>query len=442
MDPRFEPFSIWADKPQNQKAPLTGNVRADVVIVGGGFTGLSAALTHWEQGRDVVLLEAEFCGAGASGRNAGHLTPTVGRDIVYCLKAFGREKGAALARFSDEAVRHVENLIERYGIECDYEPVGNFIAGVHPSQRDQLVRAAEVANTAGVEMTFVPEEEMRQTGLPSRFPFGIRENVGGVLNPGKLAQGLRRVALEAGIRIFENSPVRQIEEETPAIVWTDQGSVTADQVLMATNAYTVPSLKRMKQKLFPVRVSQFRSEPLNGDQLERLGWRSRAGIYTAHESLENYRLTADNRITGGSKFIQYGYGSRLPDGYQPDTFQKYDDLFRVRFPELPDVAIDRFWGGWICMTLDFLPFCGVTGRHKNIHYSLGYNGHGIAHANRLGRSVALDMCGEAQDELTLFDRRVFPLPPEPLRWLGVKGLHYATTRGDKKIDRELAAKTV
>lgn len=438
MDPRFEPFSIWSDQPKDLQPRLSGNVRADVVIIGGGFTGLSAAMTHWGEGRDVVVLESEFCGAGASGRNAGHLTPTVGRDIVYCLKAFGREKGAALARFSDDAVRYTESMMERYGIACDYERVGNFIAGVHSSQFEPLERACDIANKAGVEMTLVRDHEMQQHGLPRHFPFGIKEHVGGVLNPGKLAQGLGCAALEAGIRIFEGSAVRSMDEGKQVVVTTDGGTVTADDVLIATNAYTVPSLGRMKSKLIPMRVTQFRTQPLDDAQLERLGWTGRSGIYTAHESLENYRLTADNRITGGSKWIQYKYGSELADGNQPGTFRKYDELFRVRFSELPDVTIDRFWGGWICLTLDFLPLCGTTGRHENIHYSVGYNGHGIAHANRLGHLMAMKMCGQAHDELNLFDRSFFPLLPEPFRWMAIKALLRSVSKPDEKLDKILA----
>ncbi len=440
MDPRFEPFSIWAEKPKDVAPALNQAIRADVVVIGGGFTGLSAAMAFAEQGRDVALLEADFCGAGASGRNAGHLTPTVGRDIVYCLKTFGVERGAALASFSDDAVHRTEALIRQHDIDCDYEPVGNIIAGVHPSQRAELVEAARIVNDAGVEMAFVSEDEVRQQGLPGSFLFGIKESVGGLLNPGKLAQGLRRAALQAGVRIYENTAVRDVQEGMPVTVTTDQGVVTAPEVFLATNAYTVPALRRMKSRLFPLRVTQFRTEPLTDDQLARLNWTGRAGIYTAHESLENFRLTSDNRITGGSKWVQYKYGSGLADGHQPNTFKQLDALFRVRFPELPDVAIDRFWGGWICMTFDFLPICGTTGRQKNIHYSLGYNGHGIAHANTMGRFMALAACGKPHEDLALFDRKIMPLPPEPLRWLSIQGMIYNAMRGDKKVDRDLAAK--
>lgn len=439
MTARLEQFSNWGRPPADLQPSLQDHITADVAIIGGGFTGLSAARALRAQGASVVLLEAEFCGAGASGRNAGHLTPTVGRDIATCLKLFGKEKGLALARFSDESVEHVEQTIHDLNIDCDYEPVGNVIAGVHEAQRSRLQDAAATAAAAGIKMRFMDEAEIGQAGLPGAFKFGIKEDVGGVLNPLKLANGLRRAALDEGVQIFEASPVTGLKETDPAIVSTAGGQVTAHQVLIATNAYTGPSLGREKSRGFPLRVTQFRTEPLSDEQVERLGWRSRSGIYTGHRSLENFRLTADNRITGGSKWVQYQYGAGLAPAEQPETFAAYEQLLPVRFPEIPEIRIDQFWGGWICMTLDTLPVYRVSGRRQNIHTCFAYNGHGIAHANKMGQLAGLAMAGHASADLDLFNRRMLPLPPEPFKWMAVQFELARAMRPDRKVDEEIAA---
>src|SRR5688500_9003760 len=128
------PLSAWLTPPAPLAPPLAGDAKADVVVVGGGYTGLSTALALRERGADVVLLEQEFCGFGASGRNAGQLTPTIGKDAPTLALMFGREKAGALMRFADRAVRHAEGLMQQHAIDCEYVANGNVIAGVHPKQ--------------------------------------------------------------------------------------------------------------------------------------------------------------------------------------------------------------------------------------------------------------------------------------------------------------------
>src|SRR5690606_1960943 len=150
-----------------------------------GYTGLSTALALRSAGVDAVLLEADFAGAGASGRNAGHLTPTIGKDLPTLLRLFGRARAGALARFADAAVEHTERTMKAHAIECDYRPSGNLLAAVHPKQTAKLARAAEFGASLGARVRFVAEGEMRERGLPPAFLCGVLEECGGTLDPGK-----------------------------------------------------------------------------------------------------------------------------------------------------------------------------------------------------------------------------------------------------------------
>ncbi len=433
----YNSYSAWEDQPENLQASFSGDSKAEVAVIGGGFTGLMAAITLADRGVDVVLLEQEFCGFGASGRNAGHLTPTIGRDIANCLKTFGQEKGIRLARFAEEAVSFTEQVFGTYGIDCDYIQCGNIIAGVHEKQRSSLVKAAAAVSGSGVQMRFMDEDEMRQRNLPNAFKFGIQEQSGGLLNPGKYVMALRQVAIDKGIRVCEQTPVTKLQPGTKIEVHTSRGRLTADKALIATNAFTAPNLDRMHRTVVPMRVTLFNTRPLTDTEMGNVGWQTRQGIYTAHLALENYRLTADNRISGGSKWVQYGYGSQLVSGNQPDLFNKFEALLKVRFPELPDLKIETFWGGWIGMTLDMLPVCGADRHSTNLFHSVGYNGHGIAQATRLGHVMAHEILGEPQAEVSLLKRRLLPIPPEPLRWLGVKAVELAFNGIDKRVDQAL-----
>jgi len=441
-DSQFAPVSIWVDRPSDLCPPPDHDIDAEIAIIGGGYTGLSAALRLRELGHDVVLLEQEFCGFGASGRNAGHLTPTIGKDIFSCIKLYGEKRGLDLIRFGEDAVAFAERTIAERNIACDYRASGNIIAGVHPDQRAILANSAELAARHGLHADFLDEAEMRARSLPSAFLFGIHETGGGHLHPGKYVMGLRRAALDAGVHIHEQTPVDHIEHGQTVVLRSQARRIRARQVLLATNAFTPVSLDMFRSKLAPLAVSLFSTPPLSGAQLERLGWSGREGLYTAHESLESFRLTADNRLLGGSKYVRYGYGSSLPPADHPETFARLENMFRARFPELADVGIENYWSGWIALVLDFLPICGTVKGEGNIHYSMGYNGHGIAQASMMGAAMADRMVGKGSGILDILSRRVLPLPPEPFRWLAVQGLLSFLTGKDRRLDRKIARENV
>lgn len=442
MTPTASAISPWlgggADALQ---PPLRGETAADVVIVGGGYTGLSAALALRAEGRRVVVLEAEFCGFGASGRNAGHLTPTIGKDVPTLLRLFGKERTARFVALADVAIGEVEALIERHRIECAYEPVGNVIAAVHPRQFAAIDRAAEAARVLGLPGEILEPDAMRRRGLPRTFLRGFHETHGGLMDPGLYVRGLRRAALEAGVEIHEQTPVTSVEDGPRPRVRTREGSASADLLVLAVNAYGLgfdlpPPLP---SRMLPVYVQLIRTAPLTDEQLARVGWRGREGVYTAHEVLESWRLTRDSRIVGGSKHVRYGYGGKtLPDRDAALTL-RLEAVLRARFPELGEVPVTDVWGGRIAFGLDFLPAVGRTGTAGRILYALAYAGHGIAMASYAGRMLVDLENGRTGPGAALWERRGWPIPPEPLRWLVFRGLNGLFEAIDRRVDRLVAA---
>ncbi len=429
-------ISPWIAPPADLQPPLEGEVAADVAVVGGGYTGLSTALALRRAGVDVVVLERDFAGFGSSGRNAGHLTPTIGKDLPTLLMLFGPARTARLVELAEASVASVEATIREHGIDCDYQPCGNVMAAVHPKQESRLRKAADVAAQVGAHLHFLDRAEMRRRQLPPAFLAGAWEERGGTLDPGKYAAGLRRAALEASVRLHEQTPVQEIVEGPRPRARTPSGSVTADAVVLATNAYTV-ELGRLRTTIYPLHDTLFESAPLDAEQRAVLGWPGREGIYTAHESLESYRLTARGTIVGGSKGVRYPYASKLAGGSTQWTIAENARAFRERFPTLASVPIAHTWGGWIAMTLNFLPALGATGRHGNIHYALGYNGHGVAAATFMGPILADVLLRRPNPNVEKLARFAVPLPPEPVRWLLVRGMLGVINAIDRRVDAQV-----
>jgi gamma-glutamylputrescine oxidase len=415
------PPSLWLDPAPQPGPPLEGDIDCDVVVVGAGYTGLSAAIALAEGGAEVAVLERDYAGFGASGRNAGHLTPTIGKDLPTLLRLYGRERGGALVRLAEEAIDHVEATIADRGIDCDYLPNGNVLAGIHPGQAATLEKAARAASELGGAMRLLGAAEIAERGLPAHVACGYLEERGGVLDPGKYVRGLREAALAAGAKLYEGTRVSSISPGPGGVgVETPRGRVSAGHCVLATNAFT-GELGLLRSSIVPLRVSLFATAPLSAEQRQRVGWPGREGIYTAHEILESYRLSAGDRIVGGSRHLAYSYGSRIPPDDDPEVFAKLEAMFRSRFPELADVAVERCWSGPIALALDFLPCIGRTGEGRVVH-SVGYAGHGVAMASHLGTITAgMVLRGEPGPKV-LTERRRVPLPPEPLRWALAKGI--------------------
>lgn len=425
--------SPWLDQVESSAEPLIGALDVDVAVIGAGYAGLSSALELRAAGHTVAILEARVAGFGASGRNAGHLTPTIGKDPPTLALLFGKTRTRELLRLAERAVAYAEERIDTLAIDCDYEPVGNVFAAVHERQFKSIDRAARAAVEFGAAGQILDWAELRERGMPAAVLRGFLEPGGGILNPARYARGLRQAAVDAGVALFEHTPVERIEPGEQVRLITPRGQVRARQIVVATNGYS-NRLNLRKPKIARVMVQLFRTAPLSERQLKDLDWRARTGIYTAHEILESYRLTADRRIVGGSKAVRYGFANRdLPsvDQHCADSLER---AFRTRFPELRDLAITDHWGGVTGFSLDFLPQIGRTGKRRNIYYAAGFCGHGIAMASYAGRMICDLLCERDGPGRTLWTRRSVPFPPEPLRWLVAQGLIQLFQGIDRRVD--------
>jgi glycine/D-amino acid oxidase-like deaminating enzyme len=433
----LQSVSPWLAGIRDRRDALEGEHDADVVIVGAGLTGLSTALALRRDGLDTVVLEAQTSGFGASGRNAGHLTPTIGKDLFTLTRMYGHERVQALVALQELAISHVEALLRRHSIDCRYEPVGNVVAAVHEKQHRNIDRAAAAAAAHGVPGELLDADALERRGLPRAFTRGFFEPHGGVLNPGLYVRGLLTAALGAGAAVYDDSPVVAVEDAPSPVAITPRGRVRARLLVLATNAYTpaLPTARHLRRAGMRLQVQLFASAPLTDEQLARVGWRGREGIYTAHEALESYRLSAGNRIVGGSKWVRAGFGDRELDDVDARIAARLEQVFHARFPELADVAVDRHWGGPIFLPLDFLPRLGRGGRHGNMIHSLGYAGHGVALASYAGEMIADLIQDRDGPGAALWSRRALPTPPEPLRWIVYRGIKSALEWLDRRVDR-------
>lgn len=423
----------WAAMPKTAEAPPIGETSCDVVVVGGGVGGMAAAIRLAETGADVVLLEARTLGWGASSRNAGYVTNSIAADPELLALLLKPERLRELYRFADRAVHFTEDTITRRNIDCHYQKAGIVIAAVSKGQLRRARRYSKIMVESGSSAEFV---DGRAAGLPAAFLGGIREGIGGSLNPGEFVQGLRAATFGAGVRVYEHCPATKVDDIGHGVtVDVPTGRVCADRALLTTNAYSGGLGATPRRLASPLWTSLIETEPVAAERLDDIGWTSRAPMVTLHMIMENYRLTSSGTIVFGTRRVQTGRHP-LPDRV-PDR-RVVDDLmrgFRRRFPELSDIEPCRAWGGWIAMTPSWLPVAGQAS--DNVLYSLACNGHGFAQAQYVGHLLADRIAGAAcHDDLRAIWRQ------RQRFWPGlVSGpTMYAAWLADRASDRLSTAK--
>ncbi|CCH78525.1 conserved hypothetical protein [Nostocoides japonicum T1-X7] len=412
-------FSGWGDPPTDLRPALDGDLSCDVAVIGGGMGGMATALRLAERGRDVVLLEAEFCGYGSSSRNGGQIAGAPGGDLRL-LTLFTHKKMPGIVRLAENAGRYVEGLIATHDIDCEYVPNGLVWGAVSPIQMVRVKTFAAIFKRFGGHGQVGTSEEL---GIPRSFVGGMRENVGGMLNPRKLTAGVRRAVLASGARVFEGTKVIDVRRRHGAVdIVTANGSVHANSVVIATNAYAGDWQTTPKNLSLPLYVIEAESEPIPADKLAALGWTSRSGVITQHQIMTHYRLTERNTLVFGVRRAERGPAYPLPTNKTPDPSLVRDLAKAVdeMFPSLAGLAVERAWGGWIAITASWLSVAGRV--EDNVYYSIGCNGHGLCQAPYIGSLIAdLIVDGRAPEDLDVVwtDTNKFPpivlLDPVSLR---------------------------
>ncbi|WP_037075925.1 NAD(P)/FAD-dependent oxidoreductase [Pseudonocardia spinosispora] len=434
------PYWLTAHPAPHPCSTLTGATTADLVIVGGGYTGLWTALQAKEQdpGLDVVLVDADLCGSAASGRNGGFCAASLTHGLANGMARFADEM-PALEAHGRRNLDAIEATLTRYGIDCDFRRSGELSVATEPWQVDELSRTAQLATSLGHRATLLTAEQARlKVDSPTYLGALEMPDAVAMLDPARLSWGLRRACLELGVRIHERTPATKIGDAPGGLlVETPYGSVRASHGVLATNAF--PSLlRRLRHYIAPVYDHVLVTEPLSEAQLSSLRWRERQGVGDSANQFHYYRLTEDDRILwGGYDALYYYRGpvrSELTD--RPATYALLAEHFFDTFPQLDGLRFTHRWGGVIDTCTRFCPFIG-TAFDGRLGYALGYTGLGVG-SSRFTAGVLLDKLyghDTERSRLRLMNTAPVPFPPEPLRWLGIQLTRWSLNRADHNRGR-------
>ena len=419
-------LSQWLDQApltSEDEAPrLKGDIRADVCIVGGGYLGLwtALALKAREPSRDIVIVEKNRCGDGASGRNGGFVL-SWWRSIAALKNVCATDEAFRLAAASADCIKEMARFCSDHDIDCEFRRDGWLWAATNQAQ-DGAWRSA-IETLAGEN--FHPFEHWTRDQVAARS--GSDRHISAVFEPGAatvqpalLARGLRRVALEQGIRIFENSPMRRLKRDRPPCVVTPGGSVTADKVVIAMNAWAT-ALAELRRSILVISSDVVATEPFP-EQLKSAGWADGMAISDSRTLVNYYRTTRQGRIVFGAGGGFLSYGNRVTEKFDGATPRAAEvaGYFQQTYPAFRDAAIASHWTGPIDRSLSGLPFFGRLAGRGDILYGLGFSGNGVG-PTMLGGKILASLVLEARDQWSacgLVRDHASQFPPEPMRYFG------------------------
>ena len=419
---------------------LVGEVHADLVVVGAGYSGLWTALIAKERdpGRDVVVVEARTTGWAASGRNGGFCAASLTHGYANGAERWPEEI-EEIERQGRANLDAIEETVHRYGIDCEFERTGEILVATEPWQAEWFEEAAAAMREKGQAAHVWDADEVRRRIDSPTYEGGFHEPDGvAMVHPTKLAWGLREVCLSLGVRFFENTPVREIDSVPGGLrLGTRSGALHAPKAAWGGGAFPGP-LRRLKHYLAPVYDYALMTEPLTDEQMASIGWQGRQGVSDSANFFHYYRLTADNRILWGGYDIVHHYGGKVRPEYdqRPETFQKLAEHFLETFPQLSGVRFGHTWGGVIDTCSRFSGFFGQAYGGR-LAYAAGYTGLGVG-ATRFGAQVMLDRLDGLDTERTrlrLVREKPLPFPPEPVRSLGIELTLRATAAADRNGGR-------
>ena len=434
------PVSLWLDTAERPapRPALAGDVDTDLVVVGGGFTGLWTALRAKERqpGRRVLLLEADRIAEHATGRNGGFCEASL---------THGESNGRArwpdeyeqLDRLGRENLDEIGATIDRYGIDCDFRRTGVIAVAT---------RAHQIADFEPDRPGFLDAAQVRELVDSPTYLAGRQDpDSCALVDPARLAWGLADAAESLGVRIAEGTRVTDVSARRGrVVVQTSSGVVTADRIVLATSAFR-PLLARLRWSTVPVYDYVLATEPLTSEQLSAIGWEGRQGLADAGNQFHYYRLTRDDRVVWGGYDAIYHFGRRIDPALEDRraTHVLLAEHFYETFPQLSGVRFTHRWGGVIDTSTRFCAFFGRAVRGRAA-YALGFTGLGVG-ASRFAADVMLDLVDGLETERTRLEmvrRKPLPFPPEPLAFIGVQLTRWSLAREDRTGRRNLWLRTL
>ncbi len=436
------PRTFWLDDPARPEElpPWQGAGAADLVVVGGGYAGLWSALRAKERdpSLDVVLLEQGRCGDQASGRNGGFASASLTHGFGNGVARWPEEM-AVLDRLGAENLDAIGEAVDCYGIDCHWERTGELTVATQPHEVDDLAALAGSLRAAGHDVRLLDGPQTQARVASPTYTGGLLEpGTTAMVEPARLAWGLREACLSLGVRIHEGAAVTSLERDGAGMdVATPGGVVRARRVVLATNGFA-PLLRRLRLMTVPVYDYVLMSEPLSAAQRAAVGWEGREGVGDASNLFHYYRLTRDDRILWGGYDAIYPYASRIdPHREQGGTHDLLAGQFFETFPQLEGLRFTHRWAGVIDTCTRFTAFYGTAHRGR-VAYALGFTGLGVA-ATRFAADVMLDLLDGADTERTrlrMVRERPLPFPPEPVRFAGVQLTRWSMARADARQGRQ------
>ncbi len=442
-----DPYAYWfedADAPDSNPT-LVRTENCDLCVVGGGYTGLWTAIIAKERDPsiDVVLIEGNEIGSAASGRNGGFMESSLTHGVANGQARFPDEI-ELLEQLGLENLDEIEAAIDRYGIDCDYERTGVIDVATDrhpPSYLDELRDDFGQLRELGQRVQWLDRDQMRAQVASPTYTGGLwRKDRAALVDPARLAWGLKAAAESLGVRIYEDSKAVALERDGVGVmVRTPLGVVRAGHVALATNAFK-PLLRRVRNYIIPVYDYCLVTEPLTAAQLDEIGWRGRQGLSDIPNQFHYYRLTSDNRILWGGYDALYFWRGRMSSELEsrPESWATLSQHFFQTFPQLEGLRFTHAWGGAIDTSSRFCVFWG-TALGGRASYALGYTGLGVG-SSRFGAAVMLDLLHgrpSAATETRFVRSKPLPFPPEPFKFAGIQATRWSLDREDRTGRRNL-----
>jgi glycine/D-amino acid oxidase-like deaminating enzyme len=421
----FDPNdSYWALEQPPANPPLIEDMAVDVAIIGGGYTGLAAAwrLAQAAPGLKIALLEAQQVGHGASGRHGGMVLPQPGPESFEI--AHDLETHKLTYDLTVESMQELQALARSSGMAADLRLDGFVHTFLDEEDRPYYEEYVDQVQRAGIPLELWDEDETAEALGTEVYVGGVYDPNGGSVHAMKLIKVLKAAAEGAGVRIFGDSPVLDVEEGEPARLRVGEAgrTVLADALVLATNGYTA-ALGFFKHRVMPVHVQTAVTPPLSARQLDSIAWQSRLPFFDSRNALFHAVLTPDNRIVIGGGSAEYFFGNDLR--YRGDLAaigaMMLAELVRM-YPALEGIQFESVWNGLLGMSFDGTPSVGVGGKFGNVYHGLAYSGQGVNLSFLFGDVIAALYQGKdhAWLQTPYANNRLPFIPPEPFRWIGVQ----------------------